>query len=237
MRATRPSYVTPPAYRPRLAAWVVGVCFFVSGATGLIYQNVWVRLMGLFYGNTTLAVSSVVAAFMAGLALGAWLIGGASDRVRRPLALYGLLEILIGAYGLLSPRLLDMARGYYVAEYGSRAADAQELALVQFGLCFICLVFPTALMGATLPILSAGLQRVLPRDHLAYAPPAEGVQALDVVWAPLDALAPPAKQVLVEALVEAASHDRRVSVAEAELLRTVCAASVLMGWMLRSPQP
>lgn len=161
MRATRPSYVTPPAYRPRLAAWVVGVCFFVSGATGLIYQNVWVRLMGLFYGNTTLAVSSVVAAFMAGLALGAWLIGGASDRVRRPLALYGLLEILIGAYGLLSPRLLDMARGYYVAEYGSRAADAQELALVQFGLCSICLVFPTALMGATLPILSAGLQRVL----------------------------------------------------------------------------
>jgi len=69
----------------------------------------------------------------------------------------------------------------------------------------------------------AGLQRVLPRDHLAYAPPAEGVQALDAVWAPLDALAPPAKQVLVEALVEAASHDRRVSVAEAELLRTVCA--------------
>ena len=69
----------------------------------------------------------------------------------------------------------------------------------------------------------AGLQRVLPRDHLPYAPPAAGVQALDAVWAPLDALAPPAKQVLVEALVEAASHDRRVSVAEAELLRTVCA--------------
>jgi len=69
----------------------------------------------------------------------------------------------------------------------------------------------------------AGLQRVLPRDHLPYAPPAEGVRALDAVWEPLDALAPPAKQVLVEALVDAVSHDRRVSVAEAELLRTVCA--------------
>ncbi|MBN8224708.1 MAG: M48 family metallopeptidase [Xanthomonadales bacterium] len=69
----------------------------------------------------------------------------------------------------------------------------------------------------------AGLQRVLPRDHLPYAPPAEGVQALDAVWAPLDALVPAAKQVLVEALVDAASHDRQVSVAEAELLRTVCA--------------
>ncbi len=69
----------------------------------------------------------------------------------------------------------------------------------------------------------AGLQRVLPRDHLAYAPPAEGVKALDAVWAPLDALAPPAKEMLVEALVDAVSQDQRVSVAEAELLRTVCA--------------
>jgi len=68
----------------------------------------------------------------------------------------------------------------------------------------------------------AGLQRVLPRDHLPYAPPAAGVQALDAVWEPLDALAPPAKQVLVEALVDAVSHDGQVSVAEAELLRTVC---------------
>ena len=69
----------------------------------------------------------------------------------------------------------------------------------------------------------AGLQRVLPRDHLPYAPPAEGVQALDAVWAPLDALAPPAKEMLVEALVDAVSQDQRVSVAEGELLRTVCA--------------
>ncbi|UNK58161.1 M48 family metallopeptidase [Pseudoxanthomonas daejeonensis] len=69
----------------------------------------------------------------------------------------------------------------------------------------------------------AGLQRVLPRDHLPYAPPAEGVQALDAVWAPLDALVPAAKEMLVEALVDAVSSDQRVSVPEAELLRTVCA--------------
>src|SRR5690606_23365401 len=68
----------------------------------------------------------------------------------------------------------------------------------------------------------AGLQRVLQRDHMPYAPPAQGVQALDEVWEPLDALAPPAKQVLVEALVDAVSHDGQVSVAEAELPRTVC---------------
>ena len=68
----------------------------------------------------------------------------------------------------------------------------------------------------------AGLQRVLPRDHVAYASPQRGVQALDEVWAPLDALDPLAKQVLVEAITVAISHDGRINVAEAELLRTIC---------------
>lgn len=68
----------------------------------------------------------------------------------------------------------------------------------------------------------AGLQRVLPRDHVAYAPPAAGVLALDEVWPALDALEPLAKQVMVEAVTAAASHDGRISVAESELLRTIC---------------
>ncbi|MDI1251840.1 M48 family metallopeptidase [Thermomonas sp.] len=68
----------------------------------------------------------------------------------------------------------------------------------------------------------AGMQRVLPRDHVPYAPPANGVLALDAVWEPLDALDPLAKQVMVEAITAAVSNDGRVSVAEAELLRTIC---------------
>lgn len=68
----------------------------------------------------------------------------------------------------------------------------------------------------------AALQRALPRDHVAYAPPRAGVQALDHAWAPLDALDPLAKQVLVEAITVAISHDGRIAVAEAELLRTIC---------------
>ncbi|MGY0799244.1 M48 family metallopeptidase [Lysobacter sp. A286] len=68
----------------------------------------------------------------------------------------------------------------------------------------------------------AGLQRILPRDHVAYAPPATGVIALEDGWVPLDALDPLAKQLLVEAITIAISHDGRVSVAESELLRTIC---------------
>ncbi len=69
----------------------------------------------------------------------------------------------------------------------------------------------------------AGLQRILPQDHLPYAPPANGVLALDAVWAPLDSMDPLGKQLLVEAVTATVSHNQRVNVAEAELLRTICA--------------
>ena len=70
----------------------------------------------------------------------------------------------------------------------------------------------------------AGMQRVLPNDHVPYQPPAEGVQALDGAWEPLDALDPLAKQALVEGLTAAIAHDGRIAIAEAELWRTICGA-------------
>lgn len=77
--------------------------------------------------------------------------------------------------------------------------------------------------GAARRAYLAGLQRILPQDHLPYAPPADGVLALDAVWAPLDSMDPLAKQLLVEAVTATVSHNQRVNVAEAELLRTICA--------------
>jgi Zn-dependent protease with chaperone function len=68
----------------------------------------------------------------------------------------------------------------------------------------------------------AGLQAALPQQHIDYVPPAEGVLVLDAIWPVLDALEPAGKQRLVEAAAAAVSHDGRISVAESELLRTVC---------------
>jgi hypothetical protein len=68
----------------------------------------------------------------------------------------------------------------------------------------------------------AGMQRILPQDHLPYLARQPWTLALDGVWEPLDALDPLAKQVLVEAVTATVSHDGRVSVAESELLRTIC---------------
>ncbi len=68
----------------------------------------------------------------------------------------------------------------------------------------------------------AGIQRVLPKDHLPYLPRSNGVLALDAVWEPLDALDPLGRQALVEGITTTISHDGRINVAEAELLRTIC---------------
>ena len=71
--------------------------------SGLVYQVIWVRELVLVFGATTFAVSTVLTAFMGGLALGSYYFGRRSETVARPLRLYGLLEMGIGAYGLAVP--------------------------------------------------------------------------------------------------------------------------------------
>src|SRR2546428_3626804 len=70
--------------------------FLFSGATGLVYELLWVGLLYQAFGSTIESVTTVVAAYMGGLGLGAWLLGRRGDRHPRPAALYGRLEIAIG---------------------------------------------------------------------------------------------------------------------------------------------
>src|SRR5437870_342740 len=85
------------------AARGYSLLFFLSGATGLVYELLWVRLLYQAFGSTLESVTTVVAAYMGGLGLGAWLLGRRGDRHPRPAALYGRLEIAIGVFGLVSP--------------------------------------------------------------------------------------------------------------------------------------
>ena len=68
----------------------VTLCFFFSGTTGLIYEVLWTRILGLVFGPTVVAITTVLAAFMAGLGLGSYLFGGIADRNAHPLRLYGI---------------------------------------------------------------------------------------------------------------------------------------------------
>ena len=140
---------------------VVRVAFFLSGGAALIYQIVWLRVLSTIFGNTTIAFSVCLTAFMAGLALGSYALGRWADGCPRPFRLYAMLEIGIGVYGLASLALLSAVRQAYLALAGRTALDNPWLTVFQFCTCFLVLLVPTALMGGTLPVMIKGIVRQL----------------------------------------------------------------------------
>ncbi|MFP6608517.1 MAG: fused MFS/spermidine synthase [Myxococcota bacterium] len=134
------------------------LCFFLSGLAALIYQTAWTRQFAFVFGTSELAVASVLAAYMGGLALGAAVAGRLVPRIRRPILVYGLLELAIGLTALAVPWGLSAATRLYVAVFGSQGAPADEggllSALFYLACSFAILLIPTSLMGATLPLLA-----------------------------------------------------------------------------------
>lgn len=129
-------------------------CFFFSGAAGLLYQVVWTRMLTQIFGNTTYAIATVLSAFMAGLAIGSYVFGQIADRGKNDFLLYGLLEAGVGVYGFLVPWIFTVAQKIYGPIFGLNTSYPFLFNLVLFFLSFVVLVFPTLLMGATLPVLS-----------------------------------------------------------------------------------
>jgi spermidine synthase len=140
--------------RPAIA-WAVLFCFFASGTSGLVYQVVWVRELVLVFGATTFAVSTVLTAFMGGLALGSFYFGRRSESLARPLRLYGWLEIGIGLYGLAVPFIFAALPVIYHPIWRWLQLSFFTLSLVRFFFAALVLILPTALMGATLPVLAS----------------------------------------------------------------------------------
>jgi spermidine synthase len=129
----------------------------VSGASGLIYQISWIRLLSLTFGVTMYAVSAVVAAFMGGLALGSLVGGRLADRVRRPILWYAGAELVIAVLGRISPWALDGVQAAYLAAYPRGGEDAAlGVVALRFALAAVVLLIPATLMGATLPLMVKG---------------------------------------------------------------------------------
>ncbi|HJP94370.1 MAG TPA: fused MFS/spermidine synthase [Pyrinomonadaceae bacterium] len=134
---------------------LISLCFVLSGATGLIYEVLWARMLGLVFGATTLAISTVLAAFMGGLALGSVLAGRLASRITKPIATYGFMEIGIAIYALLVPLLFRLVDQLYVLIWQRFQPGFFAFSLWRFALSGLVLLVPTALMGATLPVLAA----------------------------------------------------------------------------------
>lgn len=133
--------------------------FFLSGAAGLLYQVVWTRLFIHVFGATVLAVSTVLAAFMAGLALGGVWAGRVAARVKSPLWLYGVLEAALGVYAAFVPTLLGLVDPLYAKLYPALQDSFSALSATRFVVSSLVLLPPTFLMGATLPLLTEEVER------------------------------------------------------------------------------
>ncbi len=136
------------------------VVFFLSGVAGLGYEVVWGRWLHSVFGASAWALAAILSAFMAGLALGGFTAGRLGSRLRiSPLMAYGLIEVLIGVYALIFPWLLDRAVAVQGAFFFQWVEHHTLYGLIRFGLCFVVLLIPTSLMGATFPLLSAYVAR------------------------------------------------------------------------------
>lgn len=139
-----------------LRTLVVAVCFFLSGGSGLVFETLWTRKLALVFGSTTLSVSSVLTAFMGGLALGSWLLGRrVADRVQRPILWYAAVEGLVGAWGLLVPVVVEHVYPHLNRFLWQNFEPGFfAFSFLRFVFVLVLLLPPTTLMGATLPLLA-----------------------------------------------------------------------------------
>ena len=138
---------------------VVLAIFVLSGAAGLVYEIVWSRQLVLVFGNTTQAVSAILTGFFGGMAIGAAVGGRIADRVRSPLRMYGILELILVVVVLITPISFRLIHEAYRGIYPSLETSPALLAVIRLVLAVAALAPATILMGATFPSLTRYLAR------------------------------------------------------------------------------
>jgi predicted membrane-bound spermidine synthase len=135
------------------------ILFFCSGATALIYEVLWSKYLTLMFGSTVQAQTVVLAIFMGGLAIGNRLFGRKGESISEPLATYGYLEIAIGLFGFFFNYLYEGADSLFISVGRSLQQNSVLLLAWKGVLSALLLLGPTILMGGTLPLLAAWLER------------------------------------------------------------------------------
>src|SRR5437764_6848951 len=158
------------------------ILYAASGAAALVYEVTWTRLLTLQLGHTVAAASTVLAAFMGGLALGAWIAGSFDSpvdsraRAAAPLRAYATLEIVIAGSALLLPVVLRASVPALAWAYADGTAPAR-FGLVRVGISLFLVGLPAAAMGATFPIAASAFATVPPDAGVLYAANTAGAAA------------------------------------------------------------
>jgi predicted membrane-bound spermidine synthase len=144
--------------------------FTLSGFTGLIYESIWSHYLKLFLGSAAFAQSFVLAAFMGGMALGAWIASRATKRVGNLLAAYGWIEAGIGLAALIFHEVFVWLTQASLESVIPALGSPMSVEIYKYTLCGVLIVPQTVLLGMTFPLMSGAVIRRSPEasgHHLA----------------------------------------------------------------------
>lgn len=151
---SKPTLPEPPSgtLPPRLVLAALAT-FGLSGFAAMAYEVAWTRLLTLILGSSTYAFTTMLVAFLTGLALGGLLMAPVVDRLPRPLLILALLELSIGLSAFFGQRLFGVLPYLYLLLFRSFSAQPHLLLVSQSLLAFFVMFVPTLLMGAVFPIV------------------------------------------------------------------------------------
>jgi spermidine synthase len=150
----------------RLADDLLCAIFALSGAAALAFETLWFHQAGLAFGNGVWASSLVLAAFMAGLAVGNGLAARYGDRLRAPLRAFALLEAGVASSGLALVLLLPELTPLLARVLAPLSDLPWALNTTRLAVAFVLLLLPSTAMGLGLPVLA----RVLEASGAAFGP-------------------------------------------------------------------
>lgn len=136
----------------RSSKWIL-ILFGLSGMAALVYEVTWIRPLSLVFGNTTYAISTIIASFIFGLAIGSWVAGKYSDRIKSPFRYFGFTQLGIGFYGILLLGMFGILPEIYLNIFHMTYPHQEFFMFIQIIISMGMLLVPTSLMGATLPLL------------------------------------------------------------------------------------
>jgi spermidine synthase len=143
---------------------VLAFLFVLSGAAGLFYESVWARYLGLFVGHSAYAQTIVLIIFLGGMAIGSWLLGRITERIRDPLLVYALVEALIGLVALFFHAIYIGVTDWAYASVFPATAGSTSLTIAKWGLAALLVLPQSILLGTTFPLMTAGVLRRIVRD-------------------------------------------------------------------------
>jgi len=129
------------------------IIFGLTGMTALIYEIIWIRPLSLVFGTTIYAVSTIIASFILGLAIGSWIAGRYTDRLKNPLRYFAFTQLGVGFYGILLLPIFGALPEVYLGLYHATFPNQALFMFTQILMSIAMISIPATLMGTTLPLM------------------------------------------------------------------------------------